>query len=75
MATLPDYLLTVQHFVTETLALDEFNKFILAQSEIDETWRFWSNFVFNDCFCYVGLFLAIRTSYLSQMHGTSIFCL
>ena len=36
--------------------------FVAAQAESDDTWRFWSNFVLHDCFCYVGLFLAIRTS-------------
>ena len=57
-----DLLLTVQHLVNETLALDEFNKFVAAQAETDDTWRLWSNFVLHDCFSYVGLFLAIRTS-------------
>ena len=57
-----DLLLTVRHLVNETLALDEFNKFVAAQAETDDTWRLWSNFVLHDCFSYVGLFLAIRTS-------------
>ncbi len=57
-----DLLITVQHLVTKTKALDEFNKFITKQGEADDTWQFWSNFVLTDCFGYVCLFIAIRTS-------------
>ena len=27
---------------------------------VQHVWRFWSNFVLHNCFCYVGLLLAIR---------------
>ena len=57
-----DQLLVIQQLVTEALALDEFNKFVSKQAEADETWQLWSNFVLKDCFGYVCLFLAIRTS-------------
>ena len=60
--TSADLLLSVQELVADTFALDSFSKFITAQSENDDTWRLLSNFVFYDCFCYVSLFLAIRTS-------------
>ena len=52
----------VQELVSETTIMNEFNTFITAQSEADDTWKLWTNYVFNDCFCYVNLFLAIRTS-------------
>lgn len=29
---------------------------------MSDTWSLWANFVFKDCFSYVGLFLSIRTS-------------
>ncbi|SMN12414.1 hypothetical protein SPBRAN_864 [uncultured Candidatus Thioglobus sp.] len=57
-----ELLIAVQHLVTTTKALDEFNKFITKQGEADDTWQFWSNFVLTDCFGYVCLFIAIRTS-------------
>lgn len=40
-----DHLLSVQGLVKETLALDAFNKFVTLQTEADDTWKFWSNFV------------------------------
>ena len=40
-----DLLLTVKQLVSDALAFDEFNKFVAAQSEADDTWLFWSNFV------------------------------
>ena len=57
-----DLLLAMQHLAKEALALEEFNKFIAKQAEADDTWHLWSNFVLKDCFSYVCLFLAIRTS-------------
>ena len=56
------FLLTIQHLVNKALALEDFNTFIGKQVEADSTWQLWSNFVLKDCFSYVCLFLAIRTS-------------
>ena len=30
-------------------------------SKRDDTWKFWSRFVFEDCQPYIGLFIAIRS--------------
>lgn len=57
-----DHLLNIQNLVTEALAMKEFTKFVDDQSQADDTWRMWTNFVLVDCFCYIGLFIAIRTS-------------
>ena len=57
-----DLLLIIQELATESLALEDFNNFIVRQAEADDTWHLWSNFVLKDCFSYVSLFLAIRTS-------------
>ncbi len=40
---------------------DRFKAFIRTQSQRDDTWRFWVQFVFQDAMAYVGLFLAIRS--------------
>lgn len=42
------------------LKLLEFHKFIVQQSDINDTWKFWSQFIFKDCFVYIALFIAIR---------------
>jgi len=39
-----------------------FLTFIHQMSQIDDTWKFWAQFVFSDCYCYVGLYLAIRVA-------------
>ncbi len=39
----------------------EFQSFMEAQSSISQTWKFWNQFVFQDCQAYVSLFLAIRS--------------
>lgn len=57
-----DLLLNIQHLVAEVSALDKFLEFVEAQCRDDKTWQLWYNFVFQDCFSYIGLFIAIRTS-------------
>lgn len=37
-----------------------FRSFVTICSDQDDTWRFWSQFVFQDCLGYIGLYLAIR---------------
>jgi len=39
---------------------DNFLDFI--QQQVDDTWRFWAQFVFSDCLCYISLYLSIRGS-------------
>ena len=39
---------------------DEFRSFVNKQSDKDSTWKFWAQFVFDDCMAYIGLFLSIR---------------
>ena len=41
---------------------NDFMKFIEEQSSQNQTWKFWSQYVFHDCFAYVALHLAIRSS-------------
>ena len=37
-------------------------QFISEMSQKDDTWRFWYQFVFKDCYSYLSLYLAIRSS-------------
>ena len=46
----------------DTESFSEFHQFITQQSDIDDTWKFWTQFVFLDCFAYIALYLAIRGS-------------
>ena len=47
--------------VTDTTVEGQFYKFLDKQSTADDTWRFWKQFVLEDCFAYVCLFIAIRS--------------
>ena len=40
---------------------DEFCLFVQKSARMDNTWRFWVQFVFEDAMAYVSLFLAIRS--------------
>ena len=44
-----------------TLLSKCFQSFIQSQATVDNTWQFWTQFVFEDCMAYIGLFLAIRS--------------
>ena len=55
-------LMNIQCLMAETSAMQSFKDFVQQKAETDDTWRFWSNFVLKDCFSYISLFLAIRTS-------------
>ena len=37
-------------------------QFISEMSQKDDTWKFWYQFVFKDCYSYLSLYLAIRSS-------------
>ena len=39
-----------------------FMKFIQQMAQTDDTWKFGAQFVFSDCYSYLGLYLAIRSS-------------
>ena len=55
-------LLSVQQLVKDHSAMEEFDQFLIAKANSDDTWKLWINFVFHDCFSYLCLFLAIRNS-------------
>ena len=46
-----------------------FQEFVKKQSEKNSTWKFWSQFVFKDCFAYIGLFLSIRSGNWNLRNG------
>ena len=39
-----------------------FMKYIQQMAQADDTWKFWVQFVFSDCYSYIGLYWAIRGS-------------
>ena len=39
----------------------EFTTFIGRQASLNTTWKFWTQYVFQDCFAYVSLHLAMRS--------------
>lgn len=39
----------------------DFEKYMEEQSAVNKTWKFWKQFIFEDCFAYVSLYLAIRS--------------
>ena len=50
----------IGELITDAEMESKFKEFIKQQSSRDETWKFWTQFVLNNCFSYVGLYLAIR---------------
>ena len=38
----------------------DFTKFMEVQASVNKTWKFWFQFVFQDCFAYISLHLAMR---------------
>lgn len=60
-ATTSDTVLKViENSLTTSKQLEKFNLFLEHQSAKDNTWKFWAQFVFEDCLAYVGLFLSVR---------------
>ena len=52
----------ISELVEDSQTQEKFKKFVEQMSDNDKTWRFWAQFVFTDCFCYLSLYLAIRSS-------------
>ena len=44
----------------KTFPMDDFKHFLATMANSDDTWKFWSQFVFQDAMPYVMLYLAIR---------------
>ena len=50
--------------ILNSVSEDLYNKFIifiLDMADMDETWKFWYGFVFQDCLAYMGLYTSIRS--------------
>lgn len=57
----PDELMKrVEGLMQDTNSQADFLKFVECQSQLDDTWKFWSQFILSDCYAYIGLYLAIR---------------
>ena len=43
--------------------IDEaFRNFAEELCKTDQTWKFWAQFIFRDCFCNFSLYLAVQSS-------------
>ena len=52
----------IRSFEEERNTFDEkFSRYVQEMSNKDDTWKFWSRFVFEDCRPYISLFIAIRS--------------
>ena len=49
---------------------DSFREFLEHQSAKSSTWKFWAQFVFEDAFAYIGLFLSIRSGNWELRNGS-----
>ena len=57
-----DILSKTQALLTRMNFEQIFHDFVQRRTKDDDTWRFWKQFIFEDCYAYMSLYLAIRTS-------------
>ena len=62
----------VERLMQNTDLQADFLKFLECQSQADDTWKFWSQFILSDCYAYIGLYFRggnwrLRMSSLKQM--------
>ena len=46
----------------ETSSLTHFKEFVYQMAEKDKVWSLWADFVFVNCYCYIMLYLGVRSS-------------
>ena len=57
----PDHLIQQIRQLLEDLNIEEnFMNFVKEQT--DEAWKLWVQYVFQDCYCYITLYLALHSS-------------
>lgn len=52
---------SMEEMTTEMQFGEEFREYVEVMSANDNTWQFWSRFVFEDCMPYASLYIAIRS--------------
>ena len=52
----------IVELIQDRQVYDKFREFIDEKAASDNTLKFWSQFVFVDCYSYIGLYLAIHSS-------------
>ena len=52
----------IEELIDETNLHVKVAEFAEQRANFDDTWMFWKQFIFVDCYAYVGLYLAIRGS-------------
>lgn len=71
-------LMQVNRLLSENDLYHDFQVYITTCGKEDNTWKYWSQFVFKDCMAYIGLYLAIRletTSSQSKEYGCIVYCI
>ena len=57
----PDVTLKIiQLLIADKINYSDFHQYLKQKSQADSTWKFWSEFLINDCLAYIGLYTAIR---------------
>jgi len=59
----PQHLMKRTHELVKDSCIDKnFKDFVEEMSAADQTWKFWVQFIFRDCFSYISLYLAVKCS-------------
>lgn len=59
-STPANLLSSITSLLNDSGVSDGFRQYVKQKSLHDDTWKFWAQFVLEDCFAYISLYMAIR---------------